>query len=243
MKFTLEPKKVFTALLICIALLGLAHIASQLYLNAHSLPQDSSRYLLVTKFGLDVERAFGTWFSQGMLLIASLLLFAICVIKRKQKDHDAAYWGCLGAIFMYLSIDEATSLHELAMDPTQGALGIEQGYLFFAWVIPALIILCFVGLFFVRFWWRLPQRTKILFVVSLGIFLSGAVGMEMIGSNYFSTTMAQDVGHSATWTMLILAEECLEMLGTSLFIYTLLQYIALPGRTITLQLNNRASRT
>lgn len=235
-KFAIEPKKVLHILLAGIAIIAIAHIASQWYLNAHPLPPTSTLYTLLAKFGLDDERGLGTWFSQTILMVGAGLLFIICTIKHKQKNTDAKYWGALGVIFIYLSIDEGISLHELAVAPTQRILGIGSGYLFFAWVIPALIILIGVSLFFLKFWWRLPRQTKILLLVSLGIFLSGSVGIELIESNYFSVILAWDVAGSAIWTTLILTEECLEMLGTSLFIYALLQYIALPGRKITAQL-------
>ena len=53
--------------------------------------------------------------------------------------------------------------------------------------------------------------------------MSGAVGMEAIGSNIFSTTGGQK---TMAYNVLATVEEAFEMLGLLIFFYALLAYIA-----------------
>lgn len=226
MRFTVVPFKVFKFLLVCIGLLAIAHIITFILLQSGVIPLEGTRYAFIQRFNLDGEGTIGSWFSQVILLTAAVLLFLIFRLARKLNNKDSKYWGMLSVIFVYLSIDEAVALHEMAVEPVRQRLGIEGGYLYFAWIIPALIILALAGVLFLRFWRRLPRRTRYMFIVSLGIYLAGAVGVEMISANYHGTPGAFFSMYGSFWMISFLVEECLEMLGVSLFIWSLLDYIA-----------------
>lgn len=86
------------------------------------------------------------------------------------------YWKFLSLIFLYLSLDEACSIHEISMSPLKAALNA-SGFLSFAWVIPASIFLAIFLLVFLRFIKALPQKTRSLFIKAGTLYVSGALGM------------------------------------------------------------------
>lgn len=79
-----------------------------------------------------------------------------------------------------------------------------------------------MGLAYGRFLLRLPQSYRRLFLASAGIYISGAIGMEMAGGYYVDNHYHWN---PAIWLVLTTIEEGLEMLGTLTFAYALLTYI------------------
>ncbi len=77
-------------------------------------------------------------------------------------------------------------------------------------------ILAVLAVIYFKFWWRLPSRTRTLFLVSAAIYVGGAIGVEMLGGWYFAQYFID-----YTYSMLVLVEETMEIIGSSLFIYTL----------------------
>jgi len=79
-----------------------------------------------------------------------------------------------------------------------------------------------LGLYIRRFLFDLPKSTRWLFVIAGTVFVGGAVGMEAIGSNIFSTNYGKTMAYSL-WATL---EESCEMVGLIIFFYALLSYVA-----------------
>lgn len=52
--------------------------------------------------------------------------------------------------------------------------------LYFAWVIPYAVFAVVVAVAFVRFLGHLPSRTRLGFLVSGGLYVSGALGLELL---------------------------------------------------------------
>lgn len=125
---------------------------------------------------------------------------------------------------MYLSLDEGTGLHELGAYPTRHLLGSTEGVLTFAWVIPGMLLVSLFSVLFVRFWWRLPSRTRLLFALSGLTYIGGALILEMIGAAYYDANPGETLNVLVSDT-LIAVEECLEMVGVTLFIYSILGYL------------------
>ncbi|WP_419600273.1 hypothetical protein [Thiolapillus sp.] len=124
-------------------------------------------------------------------------------------------------IFVFLSIDETASLHESLIDPLRNTVHA-SGVLYYSWVIPYGFALLLFVVLYLRFLLDLPRTIMLLFIASGAIFVSGALGFEMLGGWY-----ADRYGEvSVAYAMLYTCEETLEMTGISLFIYSLLKYIA-----------------
>jgi hypothetical protein len=169
-------------------------------------------------FNLEVESAPPTYFSSILLLMVSILL-GIIAAQRDFKVEPG--WGILSAIFLFLSMDEAASLHELLFDVVT-ASGQPSGIFHYAWYIPVIPALIVFGLLYFRFWLRLPVFERIFFVVSAGIYLYGVIGMEAV-SGWFDEMWGVN---SLLYNVAMTVEETMEMTGMILFIYTLLHYIA-----------------
>jgi len=181
----------------------------------------------VPEFQLDAERNIPTYFSGLLLLGGAGLLFLVARLVGEQQGRFRRHWTALGGIFVYLSVDEITSLHERLIEPGRaflegaGASGYVGGVFYFAWVVPAIALLLIFALSYVRFFWHLPRRWQGLFAVAGIIYVGGALGLELVGGWYF----VQAGGGSLFTSLLATLEEVMEMSGMALFVYALLEYL------------------
>jgi len=202
------------------ALLALASVAGQVskYVFGHD-----QVYGLVPIFYVDDEQNIPALFSVLLLAGAAFLLTVLTVLKRQQRDRDTIRWGILAAGFLVMAVDEACSLHEKLIPFFRRLLGKGTlGIFYFAWVIPGIAVVGLVGLFYLRFLFRLPPRARLTFVVAATLFVTGALGLELIGGRYAEVHGSQNL----TYSMLATIEESLEMAGVIVFIYALLDYMA-----------------
>lgn len=180
-------------------------------------------YGFIPLFYVDQEVNFPSFFSMFILLSASTLLTIIYVLEKKRFSTYVSYWGTLALGFLLMSIDEIISLHERLTWPIRKLFGAHHAGVFYnAWVIPGISIVILAGVFFYKFLLHLPVNTRRTFLVSASIYLSGVIGMEMIGSIYAEMHGASDLTYLACVTI----EESLEMFGVIIFIDGLLEYIA-----------------
>ena len=176
---------------------------------------------LLSRFDLDHEPSLCAWFSTCLLLACAATLACLAIASRQQRRHHTVSWVGLAVLFLVLSLDEAIMIHEMA-DNTLRELLRTSGPFYFPWVIPGFLFVACVGAIFIRFLWTLPRRTRNRMFVSAALFLGGALGMEMVGTMCFLRAGIESPNYIASMT----AEELLEMLGTVLFLHTLLDYYA-----------------
>ena len=176
-------------------------------------------YGFVPLFNLDTEGNIPTLYSSFALLLSSALL-SLIALTHKKNNNSYLSWAGLALIFLFLSIDEIASIHEKFGSATRDYLHT-SGLLFFAWVIPYGVFLLVFLIGYLRFLSNLPRNIMILFVVSGVIFVSGAVGFELVGGQHFELYRK----HTLLYCVYYTCEELLEMLGIVIFIYTLLTYI------------------
>jgi hypothetical protein len=238
---TIRPVTVAWTLGLAIAGLLVLHLVSQ-----------------VIRFGLGYEYQMGfhdrvylggelnvpTWFSASVILLCGLVLLWIARATAIREAGDVRAWAVLGVIFVGLSMDEASAVHELFSPMFAGtmvALGERVGGIFvalgergdrYAWVIPGTVATFVLGVIYLRFLWRLPARTRWLFVLAGAIFVSGALGFEMLGGRYAEIHGPRTIGFVALMTI----EETLEMIGMSLFLYALLRHVETEFGAIALRL-------
>ncbi len=167
-------------------------------------------------FNLNSEMSIPTWFSQTLLLIAASLLF----ITGYAATTHRKYWFGLTGIFLYLSLDEGSALHELTDVPIRTFFGIHSGPLFYSWVLLFAVIIIALVAIFIRFYLSLPKKTKLLFFTSAALFIGGAIGFEMVGGMLAAENGETDLAYS----LAVAFEEYFEMMGVVIFIYALLDY-------------------
>jgi enamine deaminase RidA (YjgF/YER057c/UK114 family) len=175
-------------------------------------------WLRETRWIIEVnsEKSAYTWASASVIFVNAAILYVIALLGRSM----AWGWLCLAVIFLLLSMDEALSFHE-RMSAVVDRHVSTGGIFHFSWVIPALVFCLVVGLAYIPFLLALPRRTMLLMAGSGAIFVSGAVGMEMVGSGFAETSGT----YTMTYQMLANLEEALEGAGMLLFLYTLVDYL------------------
>ncbi len=170
-------------------------------------------------FEFDQEQSVSTWFA-GFLLFSSALL--LTVITQNHMHHGRPYvrhWFYLSIFFMLMSLDEVAGLHEQLLQ-LGDVLGT-SGFFTFAWVIPGLVVVILFALAYLKFALALPHGVRRLLIISLGLFIFGALGMEMINGWIIDNF---DV-HTVVYILQTTVEETFEKVGVILFIYTLLVYL------------------
>lgn len=220
MNIEISPKKVFTVLLVIISVLLLAN--SMGIIAKYFFHSDDTRFLggLITMLDFDTENNIPTLYSTFILFVNSLL-FLIIALSRKQNGTDYVAWLGLMFGFFYLSLDEILGIHE-RLDHMIRAVFDMSGVLYYAWVIPYGVIAAVVGVIYLPFLLKLPKKIRILFVVSGIVYILGAIGFEMLGGMQDEQFGEENLFYAVLYTF----EELLEMLGASLFVYSLLAYMS-----------------
>ncbi|TCJ13385.1 multidrug transporter [Flaviaesturariibacter flavus] len=180
-------------------------------------------------FSLDGERNVPTAFNVFLLLFDAALLLLITRQVARGKRLKGLPWLILTVGFVVMAMDEAWTLHEELIGPIRQRLGNKHlGVFYNAWIIPGIAVALLVGLSYIRFLAALPQRTRIGFIVSGIVYLSGALGMEALDGYYLETH-----GKNFYYSLSTMLEEGLEMSGLILFSYYLLDYISQHYGTIS----------
>ncbi len=216
--FTLNIQKIIIFLLSIITILVIGHLLEGKiidWLNVLTNAQLTPHF-----FVFDTEANFPSLFSTCLLALASLLLAAIALIQKSIRPRYTKFWRALSLIFLYMAIDEACSIHELFIPILRG-LFKTRGLLYFPWVIPAAILLTIFLIVFKDFIVNLPWRIRNLFLLAGIVYVSGALGMEIVGGYLADTIGFNTKGYWIVSTI----EELLEMFGIVIFIYGLLSYI------------------
>lgn len=175
--------------------------------------------LLVKWFSLSEEKNFPTWWSTFLLLACSCTLAVIARVKLRTGGAYKAHWIVLSAIFCYMSLDEFIEIHEYLND--LGPLEGKHGILYFSWVIPALAVVLVFAVAYLLFLWHLPMETRIKVALAGIIYVGGALGVELILGKWTDVHGEDNLGYA----LIDLVEETMEMLGSSLFLSTLLEYL------------------
>lgn len=175
---------------------------------------------LMQNFYMDAEGNVTTYANALLLFVPSQLLLFIGLWKTSLKDKFRFHWIGLSLIFLFLSFDEMTVLHEQLIKPMRAIIGAES-FLYFAWVVPGAIAIALFGLIYLLFFLHLDKKFKFLFFISLGVYVSGVIGGEML-SGYYAAALGQK---NFTYAVVASIEESIEMIGCSFIIYSLLEYI------------------
>ena len=215
MEIRIEPKRVALFFGLVVTFFSLAHVAG---LFSRFVLGHDTVFGLVDLFDLNSEKNLPTFYASASLLFCGGLLALLAVLRWPNREW--LFWAFLAVVFAFLSYDEAVEIHEGLIEPLQAAWNT-SGYLRYAWIIPyggfALILL-------VSSTWvlrSLPRRSIALFLLAGGVYVLGAIGLEMLSGN-----QAEIGGKDVIFEIYSLFEEVLEMAGIVVFIYALLDTIA-----------------
>lgn len=229
--FEITPRHVLKLLLVAIGIFAITSLSVQF--GFYYLPEYPLKNILSGLFFLDYETNIPTLYSVLTLLFCSIILGFIANAKRAIRGAYINYWTTLSVIFLLLAIDEFASLHEKLIEPLQAKLNA-SGFFYFAWVIPGAAFTFVCLLIFTQFLKHLPAQTRRLFLLAGSLYVSGTLGIEMIGGYYSSTI---DGENNFIYAIIVTIEESLEMLGIAIFIYSLLHYISYYMKGTDLRIN------
>jgi hypothetical protein len=201
--------------------LAIAHLVMQSVRYHHG---HQEFYGLVRLFDMGVEANLPTFFAAFQLLIVSALLAAIGLSRRQAKDRFARHWLFLALIFFLLAADEMSGMHEMSIRPIRDmAPWLVTGFFYWAWVIPAAVLVAVVAVTYARFVFRyLPAATRTTTLIGAALFVGGAIGVEMPEARH----VQQHGLDNFTYAVFVLIEETLEKAGILVFLSGLLRYFS-----------------
>jgi hypothetical protein len=212
---TLRPLRLLTPLCILTLALLLLSLGQDIILFA--LPEAGLQR--VWRLDVDAEISIPTWLASSVILINAIVLAAIGTHKLVVRDGLRWHWVFLALVFAGLSLDETAALHNVLSAALSSELRT-GGFLAYAWVIPALV-LCPLGLLaYLPFIRDFVGHERRLLIASAGMFLAGAVGLEMVGGKVASLHGQDHLAYRLPAT----AEEALESFGMLAFLAALLLY-------------------
>lgn len=224
MELTINPKRTGAILLTIIAVLAALHIAQ---LTAYYVINDPNRFDFIELIDFDYEANLPSLYSVFAIILCSCVLFMIASGKRKTQQPYRFQWQLLAWIFLFLGLDEGVSLHEDIGDIMEEFF-TASGYLYFPWVIPYAGLVVLLALFYFRFLLRLPRPIMIRFIVAGLLFLTGAVGLEMMSAHEADVNGTTTITYSILYTI----EELCEMIAIVIFLRALLEYYATEFETL-----------
>lgn len=200
----------FLVLLGFICLLALAHIVVYLFVRTSDDPV-SAPYILHRLVAVDGESNLPTWYNSFLWLILGLLALFISVLpepdpKRAKKLKQGG--RLLAFVAIAASIDEIAQVHETFSHLTNILLKDVPVLLNIKWTIPGLLVAFVIGIFLLSFVWQFPKKISRSIFIGGAIFLSGAVGVEIL-TIFWSDRFGLD-GYYNLFTVI---EESMEMAG------------------------------
>lgn len=213
----LNTRSFILALSLTASLVFLVSIAGQVFRYSLRVGQFPA---LINEFYIDAESNIPTFFSSVILLITSIFLGVVYDHKRTSRDAFRFHWLILGAAFLFLAVDESTLIyHELLSGIVADSMtSMNQ---IFVGITAVLFVLLF-SYQYLKFFLHLPVRYRLLFAVCAALYLSGAVGMDYIGTQYHEVHGKYNLSYS----MLATIEKMLEVGGIILLIHTLSLYMS-----------------
>ncbi len=212
MNIKLNPAKVLKFFIIVNIIFFFLHIITQYLFYVQAIKIPGLRF-----FNLDDEKSLPSLFTVFEWSVIVVLFYVITIISKDKKSY---YWWGFVILFSFLTLDEFASIHEPMAQYFRKTFNT-SGVLYFAWVIPYAFGLIALLLIYGKFLISLNRKILFLFIVSGIVFISGAVIMELFEGSYVESNGFNNV----YYLVFVPIEETLEMIGLSLFIYSLLQYL------------------
>jgi hypothetical protein len=210
-RVVVDVRSIWKGVLIAALLLWVANLLAGWLVATGHMAFNHPLHLI---FSFNLERNLPTFFSGCLLLLNALLFHAKAAVQRPMgREHLA--WLLLACVFVFLAADELFAIHERLVRPVREAFGL-GGFFYFSWVVVyGAAVLVFIALL-LPFWLAMPKQPRVLYLASALVYLSGAIGMEMLGGRHLET----NGGRNFTYFLMYTAEESLEIAGLLLLTFT-----------------------
>ena len=217
MKIELKTSSIVKFFSIIAIILIVIHI---IILSIYFIINDPEKFDFVRLFDLDMERNVPTLFSSAILLISAFLFYLLSRIPQEKARGSRKAWMGLSWVFVFLAFDESAKIHENIGDYTENFVDA-SGFLYYPWVISYGVLVVILGAIYLPFFWRMERKVFFSFMLAAAIFLSGAIGFELLGAAEASAHSDETLLYSIYYTI----EETLEMFGVIYLIYILLKLL------------------
>lgn len=226
--FHVTPRTVLRLLGPIVAALVLTTFAAQVLKFTGVLPTGITRF-----FDSNSKMNFPTAYKILALLGCTVLLALIAAAKRRQRGRYARHWKGLAFVFLFLTTDEATMIHQNLDRALQRVTGAD-GALYFSWTIVYLPLVAAFAVIYWRFFRSLRPRQQLLFVVAGVCYAGGSGGLELLKSTTYSSA-----GYELTLRFGFLAalSDSLQEVGLLVFLYALLRELAAEVEEVRLRLH------
>lgn len=191
-------------------------------------------WIIHNMFNLNRDISLPALFSSMQLFLVGIIWFMIARESRQPSLPSAIFLSLLGAGFIFLSIDEGIRIHEnitLLLKHIEWIPRFKGDHGIWIYIYLSLILIFFLIMYqeFLAIWKQF-RNEAILMATGLVIFLSGAVGMEIMAYQYLMDSSTSPL-LSLLWYIEVAVEEFLEMIGISLILYgVVLLYSALNSK-------------
>jgi hypothetical protein len=216
MRLTIPARRLLRLLLVVVALLHVFSLVVNVVhrrVGAEPFPHFDWLYAF---FDVDQEHNLPTWFSSTLLMVSALVLWHIGTVAVRYARH----WKLLAGVFTFLAVDEAAQVHE-AGNTLRDTFEL-TGVLYLSWILVAAPLVLILVLAYLRFIGHLPSRVRALVLLGGGLYVGGAIGMEVVGSVLWDSGPGYD---SMAYALSTAVEELLEMLGSVSFLYGIARYL------------------
>jgi hypothetical protein len=212
-----SPRQLLVLLTGCVALLLVLSTAGQIAKHVFGHTQ---LWGFVELFYVDAETSVPTWDSSAAWGLAAALCGLIAATRVAERERHRWEWGAVTVMLVLLSADEIAGFHEHNIPRLREMWGGE-GWLYYSWVVPGLVLVALCAAALSRWLWALPGRYRLLLVCSGTIFLTGAMGLETV-SGWWASSHGEE---NLVYALIVTAEETCEMSGVALLVYTMHDYI------------------
>ncbi len=184
--------------------------------------------IVARSFDISREESIGTWLSSNIALLAGLFAAAIFLHSRNHDSRAIAWgWALVALFFLYVSVDDAAKLHErlgtafrVKYEQTTD-IPLDSWFPSWGWQIFIAPFFIAYGCYLLWFLWHAvaPKSHRWVFLAfclfGIAVVLDFVEGMELVW------LQSEDALH-----LLQLTEETLEMLGTTAFLFVILQSLS-----------------
>jgi hypothetical protein len=193
-----------------------------IYLISYLLGKPS--YTLQALFDLDGEACIPAWFSAMQLFVVGVLLWGAARTCGR-KSPSPVFLKLAGAGFIYISADEAAMIHERVGAFLKSLPHVPSIHGHGAWISLYLA----GGIFFLMLTrrhflslWRDFRRELAIALAGMGVFLLGALGLEVFGDLMRSGILPHG---TRAYVLEVALEEFFEMSGVSIILYGVIRFV------------------
>jgi hypothetical protein len=189
-------------------------------------------YGLVPLFDLDGEANLPATYAGAILALCAGVLWLVAAWRRQAGLPYVTTLRWLSLLLAALAVDEVAQIHELLSDPLRETFDLD-GVLNYAWVLVYGAVAAILFAVLLPLATRMPRGLRAMVLVAVALYVGGALGLEMVGSEEAD---AGGLG-GATYAAFVAIEESLEFAGALLLLYALMTALSASCDTIQTRLS------